>query len=143
MAKKMAIIATKGAPEAVADLCHLDADATAAITVQVDRMARSGQRVLGVAVARFDAAQRRGDNSHRKEQSRFLLALRRDVAQALVLARANWAEQREPADARILLEAAVAARDAAAAQPVLDWLARTGVESVALRGLAMKLKAAR
>jgi Ca2+-transporting ATPase len=51
------VIATKGAPEAVADLCHLDADATAAITVQVDRMARSGQRVLGVAVARFDAAQ--------------------------------------------------------------------------------------
>lgn len=93
--------------------------------------------------ARFDAAQRRGDNSHRKEQSRFLLALRGDVPQALALARANWAEQREPADARLLLDAALAARDAAAAQPVLDWMARTGIESVALRGLAAQLKAAR
>ncbi len=93
--------------------------------------------------ARFDAAQRRGDNSHRKEQSRFLLALRGDVPRALALARANWAEQREPADARILLEAAVAARDAAAAQPVLDWMARSGIESQALRGLAARLQAPR
>lgn len=97
----------------------------------------------GELAARFDAAQRRGDNSHRKEQSRFLLALRGDVPQALALARANWAEQREPADARILLEAAVAARDAAAAQPVLDWMARSGIESVALRGLAARLQAPR
>lgn len=93
--------------------------------------------------ARFDAAQRRGDNSHRKEQSRFLLALRGDVPGALRLARANWAEQREPADARLLLEAAVAARDPAAAQPVLDWMAGSGIESAVLRGLAMQLKSAR
>ena len=93
--------------------------------------------------ARFDAALRRGDTSHRKEQSRFLLALRGDVPQALTLARANWAEQREPADARILLEAAAAARDATAARPVLDWMQASGIESQVLRGLAATLKAAR
>jgi Ca2+-transporting ATPase len=44
-------IAAKGAPEAMADLCRLDATARAALTVQVDQMAAAGLRVLGVAEA--------------------------------------------------------------------------------------------
>ena len=93
--------------------------------------------------ARFDAAQRRGDVSHRKEESRFVLALLGDAPRALTLAQQNFALQREPADARILLEAALAARQPAAAQPVLDWMAASGIESVALRGLAERLKGLR
>ena len=89
--------------------------------------------------ARFEAAKLRGDSTHRKEESRFVRAVQGDAARALALARENWAVQREPADARILLEAAVAARDAAAAQPVLDWMKASGIESVALRGLAEQL----
>lgn len=49
-------IATKGAPEAVAGLCRLDATARAALTAQVDQMANAGLRVLGVAGAEFAAA---------------------------------------------------------------------------------------
>jgi hypothetical protein len=93
--------------------------------------------------ARFDAARRRGDTSHRKEESRFVLALQGQPALALQLAQQNWAVQREPADARILLEAALAQRDAAAAQPVLDWMAASGIESAALQDLASRLKAPR
>ncbi len=44
-------IAAKGAPEAIAELCKLDGPARAALTGQVDQMARSGLRVLGVAEA--------------------------------------------------------------------------------------------
>lgn len=44
-------IAAKGAPEAMADLCHLDAAALANVTAQVNHMARAGLRVLGVAEA--------------------------------------------------------------------------------------------
>jgi Ca2+-transporting ATPase len=44
-------IAAKGAPEAVAVLCHLDDAARAEVTVQVDDMACAGLRVLGVAEA--------------------------------------------------------------------------------------------
>jgi predicted Zn-dependent protease len=91
--------------------------------------------------ARFDAARRRGDTTHRKEESRFTLAVQGDVARALVLAKENFAAQREPIDARILLEAAVAARDPAAAQPALDWMAGSGIQSVALQPLAERLKA--
>jgi tetratricopeptide (TPR) repeat protein len=100
-------------------------------------------RLAGELAARFDAARRRGDTSHRKEESRFVLALQGDTSRALALARQNWAEQREPADARILLEAALAARDVEAAQPVLDWMAGGGIESVALQTLAARVKGLR
>jgi Ca2+-transporting ATPase len=50
------MIAAKGAPEAVVDLCHLDATRSAAIAAQVAAMARDGLRVLGVARATFAAA---------------------------------------------------------------------------------------
>ena len=43
------LLATKGAPEAVADLCHLPAAACATIQEQVHAMAERGLRVLGVA----------------------------------------------------------------------------------------------
>lgn len=43
------LLATKGAPEAVIDLCHLAATDAAAILHQVEGMAERGLRVLGVA----------------------------------------------------------------------------------------------
>jgi len=46
-------IATKGAPEAVADLCHFDAEQRAALATQVDSIAADGLRVLGVARGAF------------------------------------------------------------------------------------------
>ncbi|MEF2554474.1 cation-translocating P-type ATPase [Aurantimonas sp. A2-1-M11] len=46
-------VAAKGAPEAIAVLCRLDATARAALTVQVDQMAGAGLRVLAVAEAAF------------------------------------------------------------------------------------------
>jgi len=113
--------------------------ALAARAAQDPRAARYATELA----ARFDAAKRRGDTTHQKEESRFVLALQGDVPRALALARANWAAQREPADARILLEAALAARDAAAAAPVLEWMATHGVQSVALQSLADRVKALR
>nr|WP_240523312.1 cation-translocating P-type ATPase [Polaromonas sp. AER18D-145] len=47
------LLATKGAPEAVADLCHLDAAQRDAIGRQVEIMAERGLRVLGVARGRW------------------------------------------------------------------------------------------
>lgn len=49
------LIATKGAPEAIVDLCHLDAQRGTAIASQVAALAGAGLRVLGVAQATFDA----------------------------------------------------------------------------------------
>lgn len=48
---KNVVVATKGAPEAVIDLCHLDTNAAALWRSRVDAMARDGLRVLGIARA--------------------------------------------------------------------------------------------
>jgi Ca2+-transporting ATPase len=47
------VIAAKGAPEAVADLCHFTDEQCAALIAQVSSMADEGLRVLGVARAAF------------------------------------------------------------------------------------------
>ena len=43
------VVAAKGAPEAIAGLCHLGAAERAALTQSIDAMASAGLRVLGVA----------------------------------------------------------------------------------------------
>jgi len=47
------VVATKGAPEAIAELCRLDTADRAALNKAVDTMAAEGLRVLGVAHANF------------------------------------------------------------------------------------------
>ncbi len=49
------VIAAKGAPEAIADLCHLDAERAAAVLQATRAMAENGLRVIGVAKAHFAA----------------------------------------------------------------------------------------
>lgn len=89
--------------------------------------------------ARFEAAAMRGDTVHQREQARFEMTLRQDAKTALALAQKNWAVQREPADIRIYLEAALLARDAAAAKPALDWVAQHHIEDVAAARLIRQL----
>ncbi len=49
------VIAAKGAPEAIADLCHFDAAQLEELNGQINRMAEQGLRVLGVAKAEFSS----------------------------------------------------------------------------------------
>ena len=55
------VIAAKGAPEAIADLCHLAPADLRALTGAVASMAGDGLRVLGVARARFRPAELPGE----------------------------------------------------------------------------------
>ena len=84
---------------------------------------------------RFAAAKLRGDTSHRAEEARFQLRLRNNAVLAVQLAAANYQVQKEPRDLRMLLEAALAARDPDAAQPARDWLQSTGFEDAPMRAL--------
>jgi len=45
------VVAAKGAPEAIMDLCHMDASAQAAVVARTSEMADDGLRVLGIAQA--------------------------------------------------------------------------------------------
>ncbi|MDP1827759.1 MAG: tetratricopeptide repeat protein [Archangium sp.] len=89
---------------------------------------------------RVAANRQRGETLHQREESRYALALEGDVAKALELATKNWAVQKEPADARVFLEAAVAAKDTKAAAPVLRWLDETKFTDPRLRALAEELR---
>jgi tetratricopeptide (TPR) repeat protein len=102
-----------------------------------DREAEKHEQMLQ---ARIDAARARGDRLHLREEARFTLELLGDPPAALRLAEENWRVQREPADARIMLEAALAAALPASARPVLAWLDETGLEDVRLGSLADKLR---
>lgn len=106
--------------------------AEAATTLKRPEAARWQQ----VLQDRYAAARARGDTTHRAEEARFELRLRGNAATALRLAQDNYATQREPRDARILLESAVATGQRAAAQPAIDWLERSGFEDRRLRELA-------
>jgi tetratricopeptide (TPR) repeat protein len=92
--------------------------------------------------ARFAAARARGDRLHLAEESRYTLHCLGDAREALRLALSNWEVQREPTDARAVLEAALAARDPRAADPVLRLMRRTGLEDARLAPLVAKLGAA-
>ncbi len=103
------------------------------------KLGRSNASRLAQALAdRFAAARARGDDTHMAEEARFRLRLRKDVGAALRLAVDNYRVQREPRDARVLLEAAIAAGDAAAARPVRDWLESSGFEDAVLRRLGQE-----
>lgn len=84
---------------------------------------------------RFAAARARGDTTHQADEARFELHLGNNPARALELAIANFKDQREPRDARTLLEAAIAAGNVAAAQPARDWIAASGFEGANIRKL--------
>ena len=88
---------------------------------------------------RFEALRLRGDTVHQREEARFALHLLHDPKRALALADANWAVQREPADVRILLEAAVAAGSRVAARPVLEFVKTNRLEDVRLASLEQQL----
>ncbi|MBI5375007.1 MAG: cation-translocating P-type ATPase [Candidatus Schekmanbacteria bacterium] len=47
------IIASKGSPEAIADICHLDEKTRQSISEKINIMARDGLRVIGVAKSAF------------------------------------------------------------------------------------------
>jgi hypothetical protein len=97
-------------------------------------------RAMTELQARFDAAARRGDAIHQREQARFELHLRQNPRAALELALANWQVQKEIADLRILLEAALAARDPAAARAALAWRRQHGLEDGKIAALARQLE---
>jgi len=58
------VIAAKGAPEAIADLCHLSDAEAAALGRRVAALAAKGRRVLGVAQARFGSGEELPGGQH-------------------------------------------------------------------------------
>jgi Tfp pilus assembly protein PilF len=96
------------------------------------------ERYVRMLQDRFAAAMQRGDTVHQREQARLALRLRNEPKDALRLAQQNWEVQKEPADLRILLEAALAAGDRDAVKTATDWIKHTGLEDTILSAIAKR-----
>lgn len=72
---------------------------------------------------RFAEARWRGNLLHQRDFARFQLDVLNNPELALSSARDNWTDQREPADTRLLLRAALAAGESRQVDTVRDWLA--------------------
>jgi hypothetical protein len=91
----------------------------------------AGVDALAASIAASHAAARqRGDTPHLREQAMFELRWHADAARALQLAQANWRDQRELADARLLLETAQAAGDAQVVAELRTWCTQLGIRDV-------------
>jgi Tfp pilus assembly protein PilF len=98
-------------------------------------------RYTWIMAARFEALRLRGSDYFGREESRFALQLQHDPQAALEMALRNWQMQREPWDARVALEAALAAGQPQAAAPVLEFLAKTKLEDPILEPMVQDLRA--
>ncbi|MEI9950144.1 MAG: hypothetical protein WDO74_14510 [Pseudomonadota bacterium] len=84
---------------------------------------------------RFEEARLRGSSVHRREEARFELALRGAPERALTLALENFQVQRETADVRIALEAALAAGHPESAREVVAFVRASSLEDPHIRRL--------
>ncbi|WP_420427922.1 hypothetical protein [Algiphilus sp.] len=89
--------------------------------------------------ARLEAERARGGARHFGTEAAAALHVWREPERALWLAQRNWATQKTPADARLLLRAAVASRQAEATAPVRQWMRENGVQDQRLEALLAQL----
>jgi hypothetical protein len=92
---------------------------------------------------RFAAAKAAGVELHHREEARFRLEVEGDAATALALAIENWRTQKEPADARLVLQAADAARQPEAAGEVVDFIRQAGWTDARLAPLVQQIDESR
>jgi len=89
--------------------------------------------LVALLTQRLLTARHRGEHSiHWREEARFQLHVLKQPRRALPLALKNWSIQKEPIDARLLLEAARAAGRPQDAQPMLDFVRAAGWTDVRL-----------
>jgi len=77
---------------------------------------------------RFEEAHLRGSSVHRREEARYELTVQRAAGRALTLALENFRVQRETADVRIALEAALAAGHSESVAEVVAFAHSSGME---------------
>jgi Tfp pilus assembly protein PilF len=102
--------------------------------------ARLANKPESAALARrlreqYAAHQRRGDFAPSRDYARFLLDIENDANGALNAALTNWRSQREPADARIVVRAAIAAGKPEAAAAVIAFIRQNKLEDARLTAL--------
>lgn len=125
----------------LADEIRVDALLLRLVIAETRLAVADAPRHRQILADRFAAARQRGDARHLREEARFALDVEQQPRAALVLALDNWSRQREPADLRLLLAAAVAAGEPAAARPAVLWRNERRLQDAAVAPLVAALEA--
>jgi tetratricopeptide (TPR) repeat protein len=119
------------------------------VDVALLRLAIAGKRVgdpraadwTTILAERFSVARAGHGPIHLREEARFELEVQGDPKRALRLASENWTIEKEVADARLVLEAALAAHQPEAAADVVAFTAATGLVDRRVEKLRQRLAA--
>lgn len=94
----------------------------------------------GLIEKKMAASKDRGDTVHQVDEARFTLNVLKDSEAALRLAINNWDVQKEPRDARILLESALAAKQLDSAFSVVKFIEKSRLQDARLEPLLKLVK---
>lgn len=98
------------------------------------------QRLAALFENRMSNQALRGESLIERPTMVYLITYGRDNAQGLKLAVDNWSTQNEPADAVLLVQAALKANQPKLAEPVLGWMVATGYTDPVLKALTEELQ---
>lgn len=118
------LIATQRAEEAVALLAPYRNQDSLLLRLCLGEAARGGSNLEAYAAQmreRIIASEERKEAVHLRDYAVFMLTIEQQPHTAFAMATENWKTQKEPADARILIESALAVGDRAAARAVRAW----------------------
>lgn len=131
-------------PKAALDLIgdRINADALLLRAAIAARRAKSPKaaELHAAFTERVDEMFKRGDLTHRRELARGALELDDDADAALQLALDNWKVQREPADALLVLQTALASGQKEAAADVIAFVRTNALEDVRIAALIKDLQ---
>ncbi len=89
---------------------------------------------------RFDSYSRRRMPVRQREETQFIMYLLDSPKQAIFMAKDNWENQRQPIDARLLLESALVAEDNQTIDEVRQWVTKNRINDKKLNPLLDKAK---
>jgi len=82
----------------------------------------------------------RGEKTHLRSQARFYFDIQKDYVTAMRLAKQNWQTQKEPADAIVLINAAIEMRDMQQIEKIGQWVTANSLEDAGLNKILLKAK---
>ena len=122
-------------------------EANDALAVRLERALRQlgrgeeADRLASELETRFEDEVKSGSGAHLREYAIFLLQGEREAGRILELARKNWELQRETADSRLLVQAALRARDPMVLGPLKKWISENRFEDLVLEELLKRFEA--
>ncbi len=97
-------------------------------------------KLAAQVAARFDSQALRKEALIERPQMVYLISYGQDPQAGLAMATANWRDQQEPADAVLLLQAALLTQQPKAGASVIAWMRKTGYTEPALASLAQRIQ---